>query len=543
MARGDRIPAVQSAGVVFLFNDTVVYSASDLSAAATCEWALMRRLDAKLGRIDLTDEPEDPMLERAGALGDVHEQATLAKFKEQSEFVEFERGEFGQFAEVAALTEEAMKGSSEAVFQAAFFDGRLLGYADFIIRNDAGLWEVYDSKLARKAKITALLQLAAYSDQLHKLGIPTGDDVHQILGNGYTSTHPLQNIIDGRVADPKPTEWGDARYAICGRCPSCEEQVQLHRDVLLVSGMRLTQRHRLNSAGLHTIEQLAKRTAAVDGISASTLATLREQAALQIQTPVGAPPTVRLYDAAQLRAIPTPDDGDIFFDFEGDPLYSEAGGNEWGLDYLFGLIETDETFRPFWAHTYDEERQALIDFLAYVAERRREHPNLHIYHYAAYERTHLLSLAARHGVGEDQVDDLLREGVLVDLYPIVRKSMRIGSHSYSIKKLEPLYMGDDRRLGVDNAADSISEYADARLVHLDGKEEEAQAKLDDIARYNTYDCVSTLKLRDWLLDQAHAAGVLQPHEDELVLPFLERAPSPIYEALAAHNVEVQAGAS
>ncbi len=63
---------------------------------------------------------------------------------------------------------------------------------------------------------------------------------------------------------------------------------------------------------------------------------------------------------------------------------------------------------------------------------------MHVYHYAAYERTHLLSVAARHGVGEDDVDDLLRAGVLVDLYPIVRKALVVGSRSYSIKKLEPL---------------------------------------------------------------------------------------------------------
>ena len=58
---------------------------------------------------------------------------------------------------------------------------------------------------------------------------------------------------------------------------------------------------------------------------------------------------------------------------------------------------------------------------------------MHIYHYASYERTHLLLLAARHGVGEEEVDDLLRANVLVDLYPVVRQGLRIGSRSYSLK--------------------------------------------------------------------------------------------------------------
>ncbi|MEB0276872.1 hypothetical protein, partial [Cryobacterium sp. 5B3] len=79
-------------------------------------------------------------------------------------------------------------------------------------------------------------------------------------------------------------------------------------------------------------------------------------------------------------------------------------------------------------------------------------PDLHIYHYAPYERTHLLCVAARHGVGEDAVDDLLLNHVLVDLYPIVRQGLRVFSRSYSLKKLEHLYMGEEAREGVDNAA-------------------------------------------------------------------------------------------
>ena len=87
-------------------------------------------------------------------------------------------------------------------------------------------------------------------------------------------------------------------------------------------------------------------------------------------------------------------------------------------------------------------------------------PDMHIYHYAAYEKTALLRLAGRYGVGEDEVDDLLRNGVLVDLYPLVRKSIRVGAETYSLKSLEPLYMGAELRTGdVTTATDSITQYA------------------------------------------------------------------------------------
>ena len=57
---------------MFLLEGDVVTSASDLTAASNCEFALLRKLDAKLGRIDAVDDTADAMLERTGRLGDEH---------------------------------------------------------------------------------------------------------------------------------------------------------------------------------------------------------------------------------------------------------------------------------------------------------------------------------------------------------------------------------------------------------------------------------------------------------------------------------------
>jgi predicted RecB family nuclease len=540
----------------------VVYSASDLTAAAQCEFALMRKLDSKLGRIEAVVDDGDAMMARAGKLGDAHELNTLEQLKRTRTVVEFERPAMTDLVAAASTTEKALLDKADVLFQATFFDGRFVGFADFIQLNDDGVYEVYDTKLARKEKITALLQLAAYGDQLVALGIPVGDEVHLILGDGRTSTHRLgdilpvyrkrrarlQRLIDERVAESEPTAWGDLRYSACGRCVACSIEVDAHRDVLLVAGINLTQRKRLGQAGITTIDALAESAEAVPGLSESALSALRSQARVQLATGASSTPAFEVYDPAALTALPEPNEGDIFFDFEGDPLYSEDGTGaptnspaaptQWGLDYLFGLIEPDQTFVPFWAHSFAEERQALIDFLDYVKRRRARYPAMHIYHYAAYERTHLLSLAARHGVGEDAVDDLLRANVLVDLYPIVKKALRVGSRSYSIKKLEPLYMGAQHREGVDNAADSITEYADARELIRAGNVDEGEAKLDAIADYNEYDCLSTLRLRDWLLERANDSGVDRATARDLELEIPVREPSQVYLDLAARIEDV-----
>lgn len=138
-------------------------------------------------------------------------------------------------------------------------------------------------------------------------------------------------------------------------------------------------------------------------------------------------------------------------------------------------------------------------FLDYVSERRRRWPDMHIYHYADYERAALLRLAGEFGEGEDQVDDLLRAGVLVDLYPIVRGSIMVGSSSYGLKALEPLFLPEKRQGDVTTAGDSVVQYAAYCLEREQDNVEAASEVKKDILNYNEQDCRSTLLLRDWLL--------------------------------------------
>lgn len=546
---------------MYLVDGTVVTSASDLKKASECEFAFLRALDAKLGRIEAVPDPEDAMLERSGRMGDAHELRVLERYREQfgSGVVEIERPSVRDAAAVDAAVEAtnaAFAAGAPVVFQATFADDGFIGFADFIVRQPDGRYLVQDSKLARRAKVTALLQLAAYAEQLDRIGVPTAETVELLLGDGTTSTHRLddvapvyrlrrerlERIIADRLADTGPVAWGDPRYGLDGRCATCDLEVQAHRDVLLVAGLRVTQRTPLAEAGITTIDALAASDAPVPGVLDATLANLRVQARLQLQAETALraadaagtrspedpplPPPVDVRDPSALAAIPEPDAGDLFFDFEGDPLYTEGPARDWGIDYLFGMVDVDEQFTPLWAHSFAEEKVALERFLDLVAARRAAHPNLHIYHYANYEKAHLLSIAARHGVREVEVDRLLRDGVFVDLYPIVKRAVRVGSRSYSIKKLEPLYMGDElREAEVKSGGDSILEYVRARdLATNDGTDPltglsgaaAAQHVLDDLADYNRYDCVSTLRLRDWLLGLAREAGVPSVPESELI---------------------------
>ncbi len=545
---------------MFVLDGVVVTSPSDLSLASRCEFSFALALDARLGKVALEQVERDPIEARAAALGDVHENRHLARYRDRfgDAVVALDRPSMTVDAlrEAARLTVEALHSGASVVFQATFFDesepgAPFIGFADFLVRQPDGRYRVQDTKLARSVKVPALLQVAAYHDQLARHGIPVDDTVEIILGTDEVAAHDvadiapvyaarrarLLEIVAERLREPGPVEWGDDRYAIDGRCEVCEPLVAEHRDVLLTAGLRLTQRAKMRAQGIRTIDALAAAVTNETGIPQRTFDSLRIQAALQLEglERSGEAPPFRVVDTRPIADLPLPDPGDVFFDFEGDPLASDERDGEvvWGIDYLFGMLERDGSYLPLWAHDLDEEKRALVSFLDYVSERRARHPGMHIYHYAAYERTHLVSLAARHGVGEHLVDDLLRDGVLVDLYPVVRSALRVGTRSYSIKKLEPLYMGAELRTddGVTTGGDSIVQYALAQETAAAGHPEEAQRILDEIASYNRDDCVSTLRLHEWLL----ALGAEQGVQPGAIREELERdpfEPSPLAGALA-----------
>jgi len=517
----------------------VIWSASDLKAAAECEFAWARAIDAKLGRVPAVDDPEDATLARAAKLGDAHEVKVLAAYRERfgagavREVPKVNSSKPEALAGVVAETIDALRSDARLLFQAAFATDEFVGFADFLLREDDGRWRVQDSKLARTARVTALMQLAAYVDQLDGLGIPRSDDVDLILGDGTISTHAVHDLLPlfhvrrarlrALIADRdvtagaagEPLAWGDERGDIgivaCGRCETCTLQVDAARDLLMVARMRPVQRTRLRDAGIETIDALAAATDAPAGMNIDTFEALRDQARLQLRAEADDAPTYDVYHPAAIHTLPRPSRGDIFFDFEGDPLYTEpaADGNaQWGIDYLFGWVDNQDQYTPLWAHTFADEKKALEQFLDFVNARRAAHPDMHIYHYAPYETSHLSAMAARHGIREGDVDRLLREGVFVDLYPLVLRTVRVGSRSYSIKKLEPLYMGDDVRTSdVQKGDDSIVQYVAARELAAAGAETQAQQVFDDLADYNRYDCVSTRRLRNWLIEIAKDKGV------------------------------------
>ena len=189
----------------------------------------------------------------------------------------------------------------------------------------------------------------------------------------------------------------------------------------------------------------------------------------------------------------------MFLDLESNPYVLDQG-----LEYLIGVVTLpvnsgdEPTYEALWSFTRSEEKKAFETFIANVMERWRRNPEMHIYHYAPYEPTAIKRLVGRHGTCVDEVDELLRAGVFVDLYRAVRQGIRASVESYSIKRLEPLY-GFTRAVPLRDANFALQSYEAAMALGNDLGE--IGDLLKTIEGYNRDDCMSALRLRDWLEDR------------------------------------------
>jgi uncharacterized protein len=494
-----------------------VFSPSDLHAFLACphlfalEFRRRQRGEPRAAR-----SAEADLVARRG---EAHERAQLAAFRAMgSEVVEVVLDADWNWARAAADTLAAMRAGADVVYQAVLVDAQWRGVADFLVRTDTpsafGGWsyEAWDTKLARRSRPYFLLQLCFYSAQVgrHQDGAP--DWMKVVLGDGRVEAYRFGDFsayaqrlwrrLEATAAElPDTYPHPVAHCALCHHAAACESVRERDDHLSLIAGIRREQVERLGQVGIASVAALATapQLPAVR-IGARTLEALRHQARLQHGHRATGTHRFELLppeEARGLELLPRPDPGDVFFDMEGYP-YFEIGG---GLEYLFGAVMVD-TGRPrfcaFQAGTRGEERAAFEQFIDMLVARLRRFPALHVYHYAHYEPTALKRLAMQHGTRETELDALLRRETFVDLYQVVRQALRISHPSYSIKAVRQFFMPEAGHGAVTGGGESIVAFE--RWLATGDPD-----ILAEIARYNKEDCVSTWRLRDWLLERRDEA--------------------------------------
>ena len=507
-----------------------VVSPQDLVAELECDHRVALNAARVLGNL-ACESVDDPMLDLLSGQGREHERRRLEELPLGDVRIIATPVNYDDASYRAAwqATEQAMCDEVPVIYQATLYTGDFLGYVDFLAlaydesgniergADGRAVYEPIDAKSATSAKRTAALQVGAYAEALVRLGWPMPKRVHLWLARDENwhgdadrfaaaareVRERLQNRLETAGGLPDPI-WAAQREA-CTRCDwatLCKDGRREDRDLSLVQGIRSTTRDKLIDAGIATIDQLAtvdppKRP---NKVSTDTFEKLRAQAALQVRAEKAGEILFEVVDQNVLDAMPTRDAGDIWFDMEGFPQWLDGRS----LEYMFGYgwLENGEfKFHAFIAHNRAEERIAFVSFVDEVMARRAANPGMHVYHYANYERAALLSLAQRHGVRENEVDQIVREKRLVDLFKTVRTGLRFSTESLSLKYIEPVYgrvRDKDDPNGVISALGSVIEYDLVMQERTNGHLAEAQARMDIIKDYNEVDCQSTMELDDWL---------------------------------------------
>lgn len=506
--------------------ETIRLSATDVSNHLACRHVTTLDLQVTRGEKRAPDWAA-PHLAVIRELGKQHETAYLDYLVQHKRMAVVNLADIKDETLLIEKTLRLMEQGAEVIAQGALADGNWFGRPDVLRRvaTPGGKWdwsyEVADTKLTPDTKAGTILQLSLYSDLLEQVQgrgpewmwvIPPAQN---FAGEPYRVADyaayfryvksRLQRVAQNGDADgtyPEPVPHCD----VCRWFRECEAQRRGDDHLSLVAGIRRQQRNQLEEWETETMAKLAVLPIPLkvrpEHGSREAIERAREQARVQVQGRTEErlvyEPLLPVIEGMGFCRLPEPSPSDVFFDLEGDPFVGESG-----LQYLFGFsfknARGDTSYEKRWALNREEEKQGFEWLVDEIVSRWEANPRMHVYHFGAYEPSTLKRLMGMHATREDEVDRLLRAGVLVDLHQAYKQGVRASVEEYSLKKAEPFY-GFRRRTPLDQSRIAMR-YVEHRL-ELGWKDEELPDSVREVMEaYNREDCLSAAGLRDWLEEQ------------------------------------------
>ena len=487
-------------------------AATDISNHLSCPHLTQLNRKVALGELKKPYR-NDPSLEVLAQRGREHEAA----------YVEFLSKKGLKIVSLAqqplAATIKAMQEGIDVIVQARLEEEPWMGYSDILLKlpgkSKFGDWsyEVQDTKLAQNTKAATILQLCLYSDLLSTLQGSNPEKMYVVkpgndfpteayrfaeFGAYYRQTKAIfQHIMNGTELDtyPDPVE----HCGICRWWSVCDKKRHEDDHLSLVAGIRSLQIDELHKQKIDTLEKfaIASKIDKPERGNKETFLRKQEQAKVQLDGRVKDHLTYKLLtiEAGRgLNRLPEPNEGDIYFDIEGDAFYPD-GGLEYLLGFAFYEDKETPTYRKIWSTNRNEEKKAFVAFMEFVVARWKKYPNLYIYHFAPYEQTAIKRLARVHAVFEKDVDELLRSERFIDLHAVFKESLLASVERYSLKDLEK-FTKYTRKIELHDA--SIARKSVEVALELNEFKSLPNITLEITEGYNEDDCLATEALHTWL---------------------------------------------
>jgi len=503
-----------------LHDGNIRLSSRDLTGHVNCQHLTQLELQSAAGALR-RPKPWDPTLEALWERGFRHERDFVQSLREQGLRIVTIEGVDVDDASVE-LTVAAMRDGADVIVQAALRSGNWIGRADVLRRvetaSNLGAWsyEPYDTKLSRETNASTILQLCLYSELLSAMQGTAPEHMHVVTpwSEFVPQTYRVaefaayfRRVKEGLTTTiatvPAPATYPhpNAHCDICSWRNDCDVRRRADDHLSLVAGISSLQIAELNAHDIATVAALAAMPLPIPWQpqrgTRQGFERVREQARLQVKSRdagVLCFETLPVEPGFGLAALPEPSTADIYLDFEGDSFVGEHG-QEYLLGYAYQGDDGAIEYVPLWGLTREDEKQAFETFIDFVMARWEAHPDLHIYHYGAYEAAALKRLMGRYATREDELDRILRGLLMIDLLSVVRHAIRAGVESYSIKRLEPLY-GFGRQTDLPDANLALTRLQTA--LELGDLDEITPKEREIVASYNRDDCVSTRHLHLWL---------------------------------------------
>ncbi len=523
--------------------NNVLYAASDLTNFVSCSYlSFLDRLslDSPLERCEV-----DEQIELIQKKGQEHEEDYLNSLRNLGkEVVDCRLDKEVSDEERAEHTKKLMKKGVEILYQAYFFENEIWhGYSDFAVRVDTPSdlgnysYEILDTKLARLPNPNFMIQLCFHSELLEKIQGVMPKQIRLVLGDKEEHSYPISDYFayylkikesffnaltrysyDNEKKYPSPC----SHCSMCHWRDNCKGQWEKDDHLSLVANIRKDHIAKLESIDICTMEALAESDPRLEvpKLNPKILQRLQKQARLQVQYRKTGEPCYELLVPEKsylgFALMPSAAKGDLFYDIEGDPLIKASQTDhsydyQGGLEYLHGVyyqelegensssLQSDWAFRAFWALEKGEaEKKCFEDLIDFFTDHLQKYPQARIYHYAPYEISAIKRLMCQYATREEEVDNLLRRGMLIDLYKVVRHGILVSEPRYSIKNLETFYM-KKREQDLKSGGASVA-YFERYLETKDPKIKE------EIEEYNRIDCESTYLLRNWLIERKKEAA-------------------------------------
>jgi uncharacterized protein len=494
---------------------------SKITAWLECAHFLSLRNQVDAGILKLNPTPLGSLAELLVEKGSTHERNCLADLENQGRSVYQVPGRnpHESFEDWVARIGNPMDRGYDVIYQMPFVHEGIRGIVDFLVRADDheegfAQYEPIDAKLTRsEGKPGHVLQLCFYADAIFDLTGQVPRAMHLWLGTGIQESlvveqfRPYWRRLRGQLAtllnqevsfSTKPEPCDHCDY--CEFKERCESEWRSEDSLVYVANIRAPERDALEVADVRTVVELTGRKDPVVNLHGENLGRLIRQATLQVSSRMSPqqPPAYELIEPTEdpvfghgFSLLPEPDDGDVFFDFEGHPFWTPQDD----LFFLSGLYLKDSRgswgYDARWAHDLEQQRKMIGALVEYFAGRRKEYPNMHVYHYNHTERSSLERLT-RGTETEGLLTSMVASGLFVDLFVVARNSIMVGTESYGLKYLEQL-TGFTRTGGIEQGAGAVVEYEE----YMKTKD---QVLLDEIANYNKDDVMATMALRDWLVN-------------------------------------------